>query len=124
MKEGDVVYSLDQEHFAEIGDIMDQIDPKEYGEGDIVHAWKGVIKPLKHVDMLDGCRSIPEHIMDAAYDIDGDWAEDYLVDMTPEIEKGLLAAMAEYLDKHCASPQYFRVDQIEKFDIVVTDIIE
>lgn len=118
MESGTVVYSLDGEYFDSMDNIQDQIGP-DVKNGSYVSGYRGTIVELTHLKMLNDCRSIPEHIMDAAFDTDGDHAEEYLEDMTNEIEAGLLDVMAEYLDKHCKSPSYFRVDGIENFDIEV-----
>lgn len=108
----DFVYSLDEEWFEEFEVIQDQVnDDNEPGEK--VSGYKGVPIPVSHLDIVKLCRPFVESLQEAAYDEDGDAAEDYLMDFTNDMEEGLQEVIAQYLEDNVRRPTYYRIGDIQ-----------
>ncbi|MCK5019918.1 MAG: hypothetical protein KAS32_22880, partial [Candidatus Peribacteraceae bacterium] len=107
------VYSLDRETFEDFDATQCQVDG-EYESGVEVKGYMG--KPIRvtHKDVVANLVSIPEQLRDLAAEDYGDFADDYLDGMTPELERGLLDAISQYLDNNVRQPSYYAVGEIEE----------
>jgi hypothetical protein len=108
----DLVYSLDGEWYDDFDTIQGQVnDDTEPGEK--VSGYKGVPIPVHHIDIINRIGSMVELIQDTSYDEDGDAAEDYLMDMTDDLEKELNEVIAKFLDDHVAQPKYYHIGDVQ-----------
>ncbi len=119
------VYSIDEEIFHEdFDDVMDMVnDDRDNEPGDRVVIYKGTPVRLTHMDFLKNI-SIVDILQNAAYDEDGEMAEDYMMDVSEEDEEKMILEINEIICKYALPPAYFRVTDIIPMTVVVDGIEE
>ncbi|MBU0580761.1 MAG: hypothetical protein KKA19_06260 [Candidatus Margulisbacteria bacterium] len=110
MKKEDFVYSLDNERYYDLDDILEQVDE------DTEFVYRGVKNPYAHSDFIDG-KAIIESITNGAYDASDEYSENYISHLE---EKGkdyhlvIERLISEYLNKTVPQPDFFRVEKVEE----------
>ena len=107
------VYSLDDENFGEFEQMQDEVNDQYEPESKVCGSW-GVLVPISHLDFVNEI-NIVEDIQQIAYDKDGDFAEDYLLDMTEDMEQELREVIAKFLTEKVAAPKWYRVDDVQEY---------
>jgi hypothetical protein len=101
------VYSIDGESFGIYDDIIEDVN-NEYEPGEKITLYKGKPKKLKHYDFVREL-DIVGILQEMAADEDGDFAEDYFTDVTPEIGRRIVIGISKVLDMYVKQPNYHRV---------------
>ena len=79
----------------------------------IAEFWEGDKRPICAKDLID-VNSIIEDLSEAAYNICGEVAEDYLDDITKEQEQSLYEHVRNWLVYHKLLPEFYGVENIKK----------
>ena len=116
------IYSLDGERFDEYDNIMEEIY-NTYEVGEKIAISKGRPKKITHWDFVKDMDLIGS-LIDMATDEDGDFSDDYLNDVTPDIQKKILRDLCMSLDKHAKQPNYCRVEDITEEIVTVKDSLQ
>lgn len=101
--------------------IRQFLEDKDYQDVDKiqkVNMYEGELEPKSFVDYL--CvDSILERMQEWAYDDVGDFARDYLDDVTDEMKEELDVIICAWANKHNLSPKFFHVRNVKEvsFDI-------
>ena len=106
--EAEYAYSIDEEQFMSIDEIVDILEDDE----EIETVYKGVMVPKTHKDFLHGYVVI-EDICNQAYEEFSEFSEGYIDDLengkhTENITKLIL----EYLDKNASQPGFYGINKI------------
>lgn len=110
MKKEDFVYSLNNERYYHLDEILEQVDENTK------FVYRGVKNLYTHSDFIDG-GVIIETITDSAYDTADEYSENYISHLE---EKGkdyhlvIKRLILEYLNKTVPQPDFFRVEKVEK----------
>jgi len=115
--EPEYIYSIDGEDFDEWDTITDMVD-SDNEPGVKVVIFRGKPIQVKHIDhVLPVIDTIIENIQQHAYDEDGDYAENYLTDLSDPKAIELANVIAEYLNEEIIQPLYHRVGEVEEITI-------
>lgn len=114
------VYSLTSEEFHDLETIMyELLEEREVGE--IVSVERGVSEVCSHRDLLHPYRVV-ELLQEQAYEEYGEYSEDYLNDITRDKADELDNLIAEWLNKNCEPPTFWKVTDVKEVKIVVADV--
>lgn len=114
---GEIVYSEDQETFHECDIVLDEADWRNVA-GKTVTLYKGISVQKTHRDFING-DSIVEMIVENAYDNCGEFAEDYLADLTGDDTPTLEKLIEDWLNVHADDPSFYSVNDVKSFQYVV-----
>ena len=110
------VYSLDGEIFYPL-DVFVGILESEYEPGRH-KVERGVPKKLKHFDFISGGRII-ESIQENCWDERGEYAEDYLNDLTDADKTELEDRIANWLEEKVGEIKFFGVEDVEESELTI-----
>ena len=114
------VYSVDEEFFIE---DIDELDLGDAEDGDRIVIYRGTPVKVTHMDFLKDI-SLVEILQDAAYEEDGEMAEDYMTDLNDEDEAEMMKEINKIVCKYASQPNYHRVENITPITIVVGEFDE
>ena len=112
----DFAYSLNDEEFHDYDTIMDEINDG-YESGEAVSVFYGSVVKVEHAGFINISRII-EDIQEMAYEEHGEWAEDYLFDMTKEKISDLDSVIKEWFKKNVNRPTFYTVKRIGKMTLL------
>lgn len=114
-------YSTDEEHFySAAGDTREDaleegIDSNDLEPGRTI--WTGEIDREQAATFAPDADDLIDTMMNRAYEDSGEWAEDWLMTVTPEQKAELTTSIKsivnEWADKHGHQPKFFHVVNIE-----------
>lgn len=96
----------------------DDLTDDERPEDRVIELYKGVKEPQKFANFLNVDR-IVDDMGEVAYDECGEWAEDYLDDVTEDQKNELEALICQWADKHGLKPTWFMIENIETIKFTV-----
>lgn len=111
------VYSRDGETFMELEDVLDSLQD-DFVNGEKVIIEKGTSVKAKHDEFVTPYNWL-EEFQNRAYDNYGEWAEDYLSDVSLEKAKELQVLVTEWLNKNAKEPSFYKVFNTEKIEVTV-----
>lgn len=101
-----------------IRQFLDGLESDELKDVQKVNMYEGELESKSFIDYL--CvDSILERMQEWAYDDVGDFASDYLDDVTDEMKEELDVLICAWANKHDISPKFFHVGNVKEvsFDI-------
>jgi len=116
----EIAWSANDEDFncVELSDLIN--DNPELEPGDVV--WKATINRPKISSMID-VNDIIEQMADRAYDIGGEWSEDWMSDVVENHSKSLKELLDKW-SKELPSPTFYEVGKSEEYIITALDLEE
>lgn len=109
------VYSTDEEIFYE---SIDELNLDDAEEGDRVVIYRGNPVKVSHMDILKEINFV-DIIQNAAADVDGEMADNYLYNTDEDLDKKIAQAIDKVLREHADPPDYHRVKNIKPFSITI-----
>lgn len=105
-----------------IRQFLDGIDPEDVKNIQKVNMYQGELEPKSFNDYL--CvDSILERIQEWAYDDVGDFASDYLDNVTDEMKEELDVLICAWANKHNISPSFSPVRNVKEVSIDIPEDI-
>lgn len=116
----EIAWSANDEDFncVELSDLIN--DNPDLKPGDIV--WKATIKRPKISAMID-VDDIIEQMAERAYDIGGEWSEDWMNDVVEHHSKSLKELLDKW-SKELHSPTFYEVGKSEEYILTALDLEE
>lgn len=105
------VYSLNETHYYDYDEIATIMQNE--GESDFVYMGDKITQ--EHSKFLD-VDCIFEEMQDKACEL-GEWAENYLEDVSKEKKKELHDLVLDWFNKNISSPSFFLVENIQKITL-------
>ena len=100
--------------------ILDDMDDIERSEAKVITIYKGVKKP-QHFNQFLSVDQLLEQMSEHAYEEGGEWAEDYLCDVTDSQKKELENVIVSWASRNNISPSWFMIEDIEEDKFTVPD---
>jgi len=121
-----VLYSTQEDNFYNSEEsleytaqqLWEEFTLEEQQECDSMILYKGKVVTPKFSDFFD-VGIILEVISNNAYDTCGEWAEDYLYDVTQDQEDELESLIRLWADKHNLNPNWFMIEDIEEVEFEI-----
>lgn len=111
------VYSLDEERYYDLDDILEQIENENL---DIETIYRGIKIPYTHSDFICG-KEIIESIKDRAYEQSEEYSGNYISQFDDKSKTEhkdyhivIERLIAKYLDEVIPQPNFFKVENIKK----------
>ncbi len=110
------VYSLNDEGWGDFEDVVNDVNENNEA-GTIVDVYKAEKQPQSHSDFISADRII-EDIQEDAFGTVGEFAEDYLEDVSESDKETLAAIIANWLDSTAADPRFWLAANSTKETII------
>lgn len=106
-------YSLNGDEFEDLDSLNDSIELAGFNPGDEVTIFEAEPVHFNHADFIHVGTFI-EDMQDRAYDHGGQFADDYLSNVTPEIEAELKNLIGQFLDRRVGKPTFYEVKNVNE----------
>jgi len=121
-----VLYSTQEDNFYNSEEsleytaqqLWEEFTLEEQQECDSMTLYKGKVVQPKLSDFFN-VKIILNEISSNAYDTCGEWAEDYLYDVTQDQEDELESLIRLWADKHNLNPNWFMIEDIEEVEFEI-----
>ena len=121
-----VLYSTHEDDFSNSEESLEDVAQQlweeftleEQQECDSMILYKGKVVTPKFSDFLQGYFLL-EEVSTLAYDTCGEWAIDYLKDVTDDKIKELDDLISSWVDKHNLNPKWFMVEDIGEVEFEI-----
>jgi len=118
MSEIEYVYSLSGADFTDFCSVMNDVND-EHRAGEEVEIFKGEEKTPSHSEFVN-CHQMIEIAQDNSHENYGEYAEDYLCDISNEQVSELSKLICGWLDKNVKPPNFHAVKNVTK-EIVISE---
>lgn len=121
-----ILYSTHEDDFSNSEESLEDVAQQlweeftleEQQECDSMTLYKGKVLQPKLSDFLQG-DFLLEEVSTLAYDTCGEWAIDYLKDVTNDKIKELDDLVSSWADKHNLNPNWFMIEDIEEVEFEI-----
>lgn len=113
-----IAYSLDNERYFDIQDILEMINEltSEYKQLEHSFIYIGDKIELFHKDFFN-VDNLVESITDAAYEESEDYSDNYISQFTDEKKKDLSSLVLKFLNENINQPDFFHIENIKQLKL-------
>ncbi|QFR59827.1 hypothetical protein VOWphi5012_043 [Vibrio phage phi50-12] len=98
--------------------ILDDMGEEERKNTKEVKLYKGIVKEQSFAQFLCVDQFL-EQMSESAYETGGEWAEDYLDNVTESQKEDLVKVILAWSEKHNIKPSWFMVEEIEEVKFTI-----